>query len=51
MTKQAKERVSHGTKKEANTSKAYWLSKNIGFIVDQLSLRGWHYPKTKKRYE
>ena len=29
-----------GTEKDTNTSRSYWKTKNIGYLIDQLSLHG-----------
>ena len=34
------EKTEHGSKKDNNNKRSYWQRKNIGYIVDQLSLRG-----------
>ena len=34
------EKTEHGSKKDPNKKRSYWQKKHIGYIVDQLSLRG-----------
>ena len=39
--------VGHGTKLDQNTNKTYWKNKGMGYLKDQLELRGYKLPNSK----
>ena len=41
--------VGHGTKLDQNTNKTYWKNKGMGYLKDQLELRGYKLPPSKFR--
>ena len=40
-----KQQTKHDTELDESRSKSHWKSQNIGYLVDQLSKRGWKWPK------
>ena len=41
-----KKRPDHDTEKDENRTKTHWRKATKGYLVDQLSKRGWKWPKT-----